>query len=218
MIRSTMQSTSIRRAENSSRPQQQHIGKLLLAEKPHDYHQHDQHRWYEDESITLPSSGVKHISDHSTTSSTTIMCHHRRRKIRSYDIKTMRKQAVSLSGSFHRSQRRSRSLTTVSYEACSETQEFFNIQSKNILDEKSDMEKLTTDQPPEGAPEQVISLPDLAGILSTDLSSAIDRGLFSSFNARCSSIGAEYRHESGELRNFRGLKRKGSKRSTRSIG
>jgi hypothetical protein len=211
-----MQSTSIRRAENSSRPQQQqHIGKLLLVEKPNDYHQHDQHRWYEDESITLPSSGVKHISDHSTTTSTTIMCHHRRRKIRSYDIKTMRKQAVSLSGSFHRSQRRSRSLTTVSYEACSETQEFFNIQSKNILDEKSDMEKLTTDQPPEGAPEQVISLPDLAGILSTDLSSAIDRGLFSPI--AMFSPSSDFNDEIDLSKVVNGLKRNGSQRST-SIG
>jgi hypothetical protein len=102
--------------------------KLLPVDEPHEYPR-------------VGPGPLKEISDDGST--TTNMCHRRRRKRRSYDMKKMRKEAVSVSGGFQRRQRRRESLATVSNEACYETQEFFNIKSKNILDEKSDMEKLT---------------------------------------------------------------------------
>lgn len=207
---------SINRRPTSIGP---HIGKTLLIEKTREeyhHHHHDQHRWYEVESVTPPSGppDVKPISDNGSPTDLRT----RRKQVRSYDIKAMRKHAVSLSGSFYRRQRRRReSLMTVSVAACFETQEFFTIQNKNILAEKSDMEKLTTDQqPPEAASEEVISLSDLAGIMLTELSSAIGRGHISPNVMPNTSATGKYSHES-ELRIFRKLKRrKTSKRSTRS--
>lgn len=83
-----------------------------------------------------------------------------------------------------RATRRRKSLATICSQSCYETQEFFNLKNMNILNERSDMEKVSYQHPPilqkDDNEEEQESLPNLAGLLSSLLASAIDKELFAS--------------------------------------
>jgi hypothetical protein len=65
------------------------------------------------------------------------------------------------------------SLVSVSHHACLETQKFFDAKNKNILFELSDMEKPTIKTP---GCEDLMSLPELAGLISMQLTNVINGG------------------------------------------
>ena len=65
------------------------------------------------------------------------------------------------------------SLVSVNLHACLETQKFFDVKSKNIMFDLSDMEKPTVAGHMMAGFEDLIALSDLAGLFSMQLTSAM---------------------------------------------